>query len=112
MSAIIDTAPPLPQPASPSVPDFNRTGIDFRRPIPRPKVRGPVIDFHCHLLARRHAEVWFEAADHYGIDCFLSMNPLEEAADLIRDFPGRIQFIAISKFRDASDNWADDWMMR
>jgi len=31
-------------------------------------VRGPVIDFHCHLLAARHGKVWFEAAAHHGID--------------------------------------------
>ena len=80
--------------------------------MPRPKVRGPVIDFHCHLLARRHAEAWFEAADHYGIDCFLSMTPLEEVVDLLRDFTGRIQFIAVPKFRDDSGNWLDDWRRR
>src|SRR5438045_1808849 len=37
------------------LPDHNRTATDFRRPIPRPKVNGIVIDFHCHLLAARHA---------------------------------------------------------
>src|SRR6266404_3446822 len=94
------------------VPEHNRMGLDFRRPVPRRKVNGPVIDFHCHLLARRHAEVWFEAARHYGIDCFLSMTQLEEAVDLLRDFTGRIQFIAVSKFRDSSAQWADDWLNR
>src|SRR5215510_15581403 len=54
-------------------PEYNRTGIDFRRPMPRPKVDGIVIDFHCHLLAHRHAADWFESARHYGIDCFLTM---------------------------------------
>ena len=94
------------------LPEHNRTGIDFRRPMPRPKVRGPIIDFHCHLLARRHAEDWFEAADHYGIDCFLSMTPLEEVVDLLRDYAHRIQFIAVPKFRDDSNRWVDDWRSR
>ena len=94
------------------LPEHNRTAIDFRRPMPRPKANGPVIDFHCHLLARRHAEAWFEAADHYGIDCFLSMTPLEEVVDLLRDFTGRIQFIAVPRFRDDSPNWLDDWRTR
>jgi len=108
----IDTAPPLPAPASPSVPDYNRTGVDFGRPIPRPKVDGLVIDFHCHLLARRHAPPWFESARHYGIDCFLSMSQLEEAVSLLRDYTGRIQFIAVPKFRDEAQNWVDDWLRR
>ena len=98
--------------ASPKTPEHNRTGIDFRRPMPRPKVNGIVVDFHCHLLARRHAEAWFEAARHYGIDCFLSMTPLEEVVDLLRDFAGRIQFIAVPKFRDESPNWTEDWRRR
>ena len=97
----------LPQP-----PEHNLTGIDYRKPMPRPKVKGITIDFHCHLLARRHAKDWFNAADHYGIDCFLSMTPLEEVVDLLRDFAPRIQFIAVSKFRDETSDWASDWMRR
>ena len=94
------------------LPEHNRTRIDFRAPMPRPKVNGMVIDFHCHLLARRHAEDWLAAADHYGIDCFLSMTPLEEVVDLLRDYAGRVQFIAVPKFRDDSPRWAEDWLMR
>ena len=92
--------------------EYNRAGIDFRRPMPRPKVRGLVIDFHCHLLARRHAEAWFEAADHYGIDCFLSMTPFEEVVDLLRDYGRRVHFIAVPKFRDDSPRWVEDWLSR
>ena len=95
-----------------SLPDYNRTGIDHRLPMPRPKVRGAVIDFHCHLLARRHAEDWFEAAEHFGIDCFMSMTPLEEVVDLLRDYAGRVQFIAVPKFRDDSQDWLVDWQRR
>ena len=97
---------------NPKPPEWNRTGIDFRRPMPRPKVRGVVIDFHCHLLAANHAPAWFEAAEHYGIDCFLSMTPLEEVVDLLRDYTGRIQFIAVPNFRDSSAQWRDDWLRR
>ena len=101
---------PLFEKAKPS--EYNRAGIDFRRPVPRPKVRGIVIDFHCHLLARRHAEAWFEAADHFGIDCFLSMTPFEEVVDLLRDYGGRVHFIAVPKFRDESTRWVEDWLSR
>ena len=100
-------------PAKP--PDHNRTGVNFRLPMARPKVRGPVIDFHCHLLANRHARDWFETAAHYGIDCFLSMTPLEEVVGLLRDWgQDRIQFIAVPKWGEQSSPqaWVDDWLVR
>lgn len=100
-------------------PDHNRTGLDFRRPMPRPKVNGPVIDFHCHLLANRHARDWFEAAAHHGIDCFLSMTPLEEVVGLQRDWAGgaanRLQFIAVPRwgeFPGGQQAWVDDFRVR
>jgi predicted TIM-barrel fold metal-dependent hydrolase len=80
--------------------------------MPRPKVRGRVVDFHCHLLARRHAEDWFEAANHYGIECFLTMSPLEEATALARDFGDRLRFIAVPKWGDNEDGWVDRWRSR
>src|SRR5688572_2197657 len=105
--------PAAPPSLAPAVPDqYNRAGIDFRKPFPRPKVNGIVIDFHCHLLANRHAPDWFAAADHYGIDCFVTMTPLEEAMGLQRNYPGRIQFIAVPRFSDTSATWLDDWMVR
>jgi hypothetical protein len=93
-------------------PDYNRTGIDFRQPMPRPKIKGAVIDFHCHLLAERHGDAWFEAADHYGIDQFFSMGPLEEAVGIQRRWGDRVQFIAVPAWLDYSPNWYDDWMRR
>src|SRR5450432_4509880 len=102
-------------PQSPQLPpagkaaDYNRIGLDFTRPMPRPKVRGTVIDFHCHLLAARHAKNWFAAADHFGIDKFVSMTPLEEALVLQRNWGDRLHFIGIPKRADVS---YDDWMRR
>ena len=89
--------------------EYNRTNLNFRAPMPRPKVRGIVIDAHTHLLAARHARVWFEAAAHYGIDAFVTMSPLEEALVLQRDWPGRLQFIAIPRWQE---NSYDDWERR
>jgi hypothetical protein len=84
--------------------------------MPRPKVNGLVIDFHCHLLAHRHAAAWFESATHYGIDCFLSMTPLEEALRLQRDYGGKVQFIVVPKWQDITtvtmNQWIDDWRRR
>jgi hypothetical protein len=93
----------------PSLTDFNRTGLDYRLPMPRPKVRGWVIDFHTHLLAARHAPAWFEAARHYGIDAFVTMAPLEEALVLQRHWMDRLHFIAIPKWGITD---FDDWMRR
>ena len=92
-----------------SNPDYNRIGLDYRKPMPRPKVLGPVIDFHTHLLAARHADGWFEAAAHYGIDCFATMTPLEETLRLQRDWPGRFHFITVPRWQEPS---IDDWLRR
>ena len=103
---ITSSPPPFP-PAPPS--DYNRLELDFHRPMPKPKVLGTVIDFHTHLLAARHAEVWFETAGHYGIDSFVTMSPLEEALHLQRDWPGKLHFIAVPRWGEAN---YDDWMRR
>jgi hypothetical protein len=103
----ITSTPPAFAPAVAS--DYNRLHLDFRMPLPKPKVRGLVIDFHSHLLAAAHARDWFAAADHYGIDAFVTMSPLEEAVSLQRDWGKRLHFIAIPKW--AEPNY-DDWMRR
>lgn len=92
--------------------EHNRTGVDFRLPLPRPKVRGAVIDFHVHLLAARHARLFFEVADHFGIDAFVSMTPLEEALGIQRMFGPRVQFIAIPRWGDVSSDWPEQWLRR
>jgi len=107
--------------ASESVPaelsDHNRIGLNYRRPMPRPKVNGFVVDFHCRLLAARHSPAWFEAADHYGIDCFVTMTPLEEAAALKSEWGGRLQFMAVPLSGEAAAalspaQWVEDFLVR
>jgi predicted TIM-barrel fold metal-dependent hydrolase len=96
--------------------EHNRTALNFRAPMPRPKVNGPVVDFHCHLLAVRHAPAWFESAAHYGIDHFVTMTPLEEVVGLQRDYPGRLQFIVVPRWQDIANTpvsqWLEDWRRR
>src|ERR1700690_2563801 len=96
--------------------EYNRLNLDFRRPMPRAKARGLIIDAHCHLFAMRHAPDWFAAADHYGIDAFCTMTPLEEAVGLQRRYPGRLQFITVPQWQKfGSANKADiidDWLRR
>ncbi len=106
----VAAAPSVAQ--APATPDHNRTGVDYRRPMPRPKVRGPVIDVHSHLHAVRHGNAWFEAADHYGIDRFLTMTPLEEAIGLQRDWPERLHFIAIPRWGEWGEGFIDHWRSR
>jgi len=89
--------------------EYNRLNLDYHQPIPRPKVKGAVIDFHTHLVAARHGKVWFETAAHFGIDAFVTMSPLEEAIGLQRDWQGRIQFIVIPAWQNPS---IDDWLRR
>jgi hypothetical protein len=113
MSAAPQTSSP-PQPISAALApakeaDFNRLGLDYHKPMPRPRVRGIVVDAHTHLLAARHAKVWFETAAHYGIDAFVTMTPLEEALGVARDYPGRVQFIVIPQWQQPS---IDDWLRR
>ncbi len=94
------------------LPAHNRIQLDYRLPMPRPKVHGLVIDAHIHLTAARHAEGFFACADHYGFDCFISMTPLEEAIGLHRRWGHRLQFIAMPAWQDDSPWRIDNWLRR
>ncbi len=101
-----ETVAPAPRP-----PDHNLINLDFHRPWARPPIRGSVIDAHCHILAARHANIWFEAADHYGIDTFFSMGPLEEAIGLQRRWGRRVHFIAVPDWMNPNAD-LHDWRRR
>lgn len=110
-------APKPPEPAAvpetpPGPPEHNRTGIDYRQPMPRPKVKGIVVDYHTHLFAHRHMPQWLETNRHFGIDVFITMTPLEEAAAVQRDLVGRVQFITIPNWGTPQEDWVDDWLRR
>lgn len=99
-------------PAHSDRPDWNATDVNYRQPLPRPKVKGQVIDAHIHLLALRHAAGFFRVADHYGIDHFATMTPLEEALVLNRQWGHRVHFIAIPDWWDSSPWRIDNWLRR
>ncbi|GIW75493.1 MAG: hypothetical protein KatS3mg104_0556 [Phycisphaerae bacterium] len=101
-----------PQTDFPAVPEHNRLGLNYRLPIPRPKVRGVVVDYHTHLLAHRHLPEWIDAMNHFGIDAFCTMTPLEEAVRIKRDLGDRVHFIAIPRWGNDSPDWVDDWLRR
>ena len=96
----------------PQPPEHNRTDIDYRKPWPRPKIKGLFVDYHTHLFAHRHQADWLEANKHFGIDAFITMTPLEEAVAVQRDLVGRVHFIAIPNWGHAGENWADDFLRR
>lgn len=93
-------------------PEHNRLGLDYRSPMPRPKVAGSVIDCHVHLHAVRHAQGYFATARHYGIDALFTMTPLEEALGLQRQYPGRLRFIAIPRWGNWGEGFIDEWLRR
>ena len=99
--------PPPPALAPPVAAEFNRLDLDYRAPLPRPPVEGTVVDFHCHLLSAAHADAWFDAADHYGIDFFCTMTPLDEAVRLVRRWGERLHLIAVPNWHEDRPDWLD-----
>ncbi len=97
---------------TPQVSEYNRTNLDFHAPIPRPKIKGMMIDFHSHLFAHRQMKHWLETNQHYGIDAFVTMTPLEEALRIKRDLGDKVHFIVVPKWADTSPYWVDDWLRR
>ena len=99
---------------APSFPEYNRAGCRLpTSPMPRPKVNGITIDFHCHLWAARHARTWFETASHFGIDCFRHHDPLGGGGrPAAATAPAGFSFIAVPQWLDKSPNWVDNWLRR
>ena len=91
--------------------DYDRLGLDYRRPaIPPPPADGPVIDCHSHLLAARHAAAWFDAADVYGVDHTITMTPLEEAIKLVRGpYGDRVTLICVPDWAPGGYDEEDFW---
>jgi hypothetical protein len=94
----------------PRLEEFNRLGLDYDAGLPDAACGRPVIDCHSHLLAARHADDWFAAADRFGIDHTITMTPLEEVIGLLRSrFADRLTFIATPAWQpgayDASTFW-------
>ncbi len=77
----------------------NRLGLDYRQP-PRPKVAVPRIDVHTHVHQGPTVGAFFEAATLYGVERVVSMTPLDEVAALRAQWPDRLAFIAIPRWRE------------
>jgi len=98
--------------AAAAAPEHNLIDLDYRQPMPRPKIRGSAVDFHVHISAARHGRLWFEVAEHYGFDLTVSMTPLEEALSLQRQYFERVHFIAIPRWGDWGEGFIDSWLRR
>jgi predicted TIM-barrel fold metal-dependent hydrolase len=104
-----DQAPPTAR-SNPA----NRLGLDYRSVPPRKLPGGTIIDIHTHLRAGPGAARFFEAATAYGVDRVYSMSALDQVDDLRAAFPGRVDFIAIPRWREFGtttkfrQQWLDD----
>lgn len=74
----------------------------------------PIIDAHAHLRGLDDVPLYFEVAAAYGIAMTVSMSPLEEVDALRERYPGRIEFIAVPRWREIAltpafqRSWIDD----
>lgn len=62
------------------------------------KLSYPIIDVHSHINGARAAQIYAEAAEHYGIGLTYSMTSLQETSAIRTVMGDRIQFIAIPDF--------------
>jgi hypothetical protein len=89
----------------------NRLGLDYRAVPPR-KLATPIIDVHSHIHQAPSLPAFFAAADAYGITSIVSMTPLSDVDGLTAAYPGRLQFIAIPRWRGMSnsEDFQRQWM--
>jgi len=96
-------------------PDHNRLGLDYRAECARLPYRGPIHDVHVHLGDPAAADLFFEVADHYGIERVCTMTPLRHA-DAIADKHGdRAHFICVPDYADHKndpDVFTTKWLRR
>ncbi len=91
----------------------NLIDLDYRAVPPR-RVPGPIVDIHSHVYATGQQRYFREAADLYGITKIVSMTPLEDVPAVREAWGERIEFIAIPRWKDMSDEgdflrrWQED----
>jgi len=80
--------------------DCNRLGLDYRQEAARLRkgYGGPLIDAHVHLFDGPGAEVFFEAAEPYGVEATITQTPLEHVDEVKRVAGDRARFVAIPNY--------------
>lgn len=89
----------------------NRLGLNYRDVPPR-KVKTRIVDVHTHVHKLASTAQFFEAATAYGISKIVSMSPLDDVDALLAACAGRIEFIAIPRWREMKNSAAfrDQWL--
>lgn len=85
---------PAPIPDAP-MSDANTLGLDYRAQAAALPYRGPILDVHTHLLDADAAQVFFAAAETYGVRKAWSMTPLSRVAEVAEVGGERVEFIAV-----------------
>lgn len=106
-----DYDPGMDGPSSPTISPDNRLGLDYRA-APGRKWCGPITDIHAHVRGVELSRAYFEACDAYGIARTVTMSPLAEVDALRAAYPGRLEFIAIPRWREfaATAEFQRQWM--
>ncbi len=94
--------------------DCNRLGLDYRAEAEALPYAGPIIDAHIHLSDIDAAEVFFDAADAFGVGRVISQTSLEQVDALQEAYGSRILFVAIPQYftDDPERSFTTDWYER
>ena len=89
----------------------NRLGLNYRDVPPR-AVKTRIVDVHTHVHQTDSTNLFFEAAAAYGVGKIVSMSPLDEVEALRAAYPGRLEFIAIPRWRELKNSAAfrNQWL--
>ncbi|MEO0588325.1 MAG: hypothetical protein AAF078_11885, partial [Planctomycetota bacterium] len=80
--------------------DCNRIGLDFAAEAARLRAGygGPLIDAHVHLFDLKGAEVFFEAAEPFGVVHAITQTPFEHVDAVVERFGDRVHLVAIPDY--------------
>ncbi|QDU70650.1 amidohydrolase family protein [Mucisphaera calidilacus] len=93
----------------------NMLGLDYAAQAATFRYAGPIYDVHTHIGTLDSAEVYFHAADDYGITKTWSMtNRMEQVDALAERWGKRIAFIAVPNYeeRDNPETFTSHWLKR
>lgn len=93
----------------------NMLGLDYESEATSFRYKGPILDVHTHIGTVDSAEVYFKAADDYGITKTWSMtNRMDQVDALAERWGDRIAFIAVPNYEEKDDpeTFTKHWLRR
>lgn len=93
----------------------NTLGLDYRAEAETFGYRGPILDVHTHIGTVASSEVYFEAAERYGVVKAWSMtNRMDQVDALAERWGEKIAFIAVPNYeeRDKPETFTSEWLQR